>query len=72
MGEVFVHGCSGTATIAHSEDDGGTTSYDVSSGKDGRDVCLHTVVDYDGVLATEPLMLVGTMGLGETPTATMA
>ena len=52
LAQILVHGSCSTTTVAHGEDYGCTTSNNVTTGKDGRNVGLHTLVDNDGVLTT--------------------
>ena len=51
--QEFVHVGSSTAAIAHGEDDGCTTTHDVTTGKDFLTGRLHTLVDDDGILTAQ-------------------
>ena len=64
--QVFVHVLGSTATVAHSQNDGGSTTHDVASGKYLCPCRLHALVDDYGVLASQfqSLYALGYEGVG--------
>ncbi len=51
--KLVVHGFCCTSSVAHGENDGGSTAHDVTACINGGDAALHLFVDGDGILAAQ-------------------